>query len=85
MQYIRATPSVIETLDGHTLLQVSNDAVFLPAVPTLSINQIAGLYWVYRNMPSQYWDVEVIEQVEERISKLLRQEISMQKLLDKDH
>ncbi len=49
------------------------------------MNQIAGLYWVYRNLPGYYWQPEVIDAVEERVSKLLRQEISMQKSLDKDH
>jgi hypothetical protein len=38
---------------------------------------------VYRNLHG-YWDSSIVEPLEERISKLLRHELTIQKSLDKD-
>ena len=57
--------------------------MFLPVVKDLSFNEISGLFWIYRNLHG-YWDSSIIDPLEERISKLLRHELTIQKSLEKD-
>ena len=52
-------------------------------VKDLSFNEISGLFWIYRNLHG-YWDSSIIDPLEERISKLLRHELTIQKSLEKD-
>ena len=84
VQYIRSSdPEITEQIDTQTLLNYSNKQVFLPVVQDLSFNEISGLFWIYRNLHG-YWESSIVEPLEERISKLLRQELTIQKSLDKD-
>ena len=56
---------------------MTNDFVFQPILSQLSMNQIAGLFWVYRSLSSYSWDPKILDPLEERISNLLRHELSI--------
>jgi len=84
VQYIRSSdPEISEQIDTQTLLSYTNKHVFHPVVADLSFNEISGLFWIYRNLHG-YWDSSMIDPLEERISKLLRHELTIQKSLEKD-
>lgn len=51
----------------------------------MSIHQISSLYWIYANIGgSASFNQTSVDATEERLSKLLREEILLQKELDQD-
>jgi hypothetical protein len=64
-------------VESSVLITLTNEFVFLPIITQLSMNQIAGLFWVYRSLSSYSWDPKILDPLEERISKLLRHELSI--------
>ncbi|TNV84738.1 hypothetical protein FGO68_gene16543 [Halteria grandinella] len=81
VQYLRSNQQVTDQIDTRILIKFTNEIAIDKSIPQLSILQISGLYWIYHNLGGLY-DSSVIEKFEERISRLLRSEIQMQKSLD---
>jgi hypothetical protein len=55
----------------------------VPNLANLSIHQLSGLFWIYHNLGSLF-DPSVLDGLEDRLSKLLRNELLLQKSLEKD-
>ncbi|CDW74326.1 UNKNOWN [Stylonychia lemnae] len=85
IQYMRANPSLLEIIDSHQLIQVSNQLVFNNELPKLTIHQISGLFWIFSNIGgSASFNQVTVDIAEERLSKLMREELLLQKNLEKD-
>lgn len=60
-----------EHIDNRTLVSLVNEHSVNPMVAELTVHQISGLFWAYRNLGS-LWDSATLELIEERLSKLIR-------------
>eukprot|EP00347_Sterkiella_histriomuscorum_P015336 403357409 len=86
VQFMRANPQIMEQVDTQQLIQFTNNLVFNNEIPSLSLHQLSGLFWVYGSIGGQQsFNQTSVDLIEERLSKLLRQELLLQKNLENDN
>lgn len=83
VQYAKSHQNVLENVDHGVLVNYVNTKAINPLIPEMSIYEISALFWLYHNLGSQ-WHLGTIDMIEERLSNLLRNELMLQKQLEKD-
>jgi hypothetical protein len=82
IQFLRSNENMQELVDSSILLRLTNEHAVKNKISGLTMHQISGLYWIYHCLGC-YWDHEIVAAIEEKISKLLRDELMIQKQMDK--
>ena len=76
IQYMRANPQLLESVDSQALITLTNQALVNREVPSLTLHQISSLYWIYGQIGGENsFNPTTVELIEERLSNLLRQEL----------
>lgn len=83
VQYLRVNSTLVEQIDGGKVMQVACQTHLKGLGPTMSVHQIASVFWLSRNL-GPYWDKDLISSYEERLVELMMEEIKVQKRLERD-
>jgi len=54
VQYLRNNSTLGAELDASQIMKLSSDLYFEQAVPQMSFNRLAGLYWLCQNLGPLY-------------------------------
>jgi len=82
---MRANPHLLESVDSQALVTLTNQMLVNHEIPRLSLFQVSCLFWIYAQIGGENsFNPTTVALLEERLSLLLRQELIIQKNLEKD-